>query len=365
MNKLVDKATFKMGVLVFSTLVLSGCGSVFSAAGPSSTSIYSKSKASANQDADYQLIQLSADNISQYMRPAARELKSSVTKATLPDLKLMVGDTLKVMIADNTENGLFAPLSAGGTTFDKVRVDAKGMISLPYVNNLKIANLTVAGAQAAIKQSVQNYTVDPQVYISLVSELGASVLVAGDVNRPGRFSTLEGPLTVLDAINQAGGPKLEPYLVDVVIRNGHNVQRFNYEDLLNGRNFMMAANSEVVLERARKRFVAMGAVNKTGLHDFPSTNPSLLEALGVIGGLSEQKADARGVFVFRMPAATSKAKPQVFHVDLRDPTSMFLAKQFLIQPEDAVYVSNAGVYEFQKIISPIIQVLVLGNAISR
>lgn len=87
--------------------------------------------------------------------------------------------------------------------------------------------------------------------------------------------------------------------------------------------------------------------------------------MGKIGGLDEAKADVRGVFVFRMPEATAKnEKPKVFHLDMQNPTSMFLAKQFLVKNEDAIYVTNAGVYEFQKLISPIIQVLVLGNAIS-
>ena len=368
MSKFLNKNHVKVVTLVCSALVLSGCGSVFSAAGPSKASIVNSSDKYEEQN--YTLVPLSANTIANYMKPEEAKLKASVTQSTIPDAKLMPGDVLTVMIADNAENGgLFAPLAAGGTTFDKVRIDAHGKISLPYVNNLKISGLSLTQAQESIKKSVQSYTMDPQVYISLMSELGASVLVSGDVNKPGRFSTLQGPLTVLDAVNQAGGPKLEPYLVNVIVRNGKTVRKFNYEELLNGQNFKLAPNSEVILERARKRFVAMGAVKKTGLHDFPSMNPSLLEVLGVIGGLDEAKADVRGVFIFRMPEAAktknAKAvKPVVFHLDMKNPTSMFLAKQFLVEPEDAVYVTNAGVYEFQKMISPIVQVLVLGNMVS-
>lgn len=368
MSKFLNKNHVKVVTLVCSALVLSGCGSVFSAAGPSKASIVNSSDKYEEQN--YTLVPLSAKTIANYMKPEEAKLKASVTQSTIPDAKLMPGDVLTVMIADNAENGgLFAPLAAGGTTFDKVRIDAHGKISLPYVNNLKISGLSLTQAQESIKKSVQSYTMDPQVYISLMSELGASVLVSGDVNKPGRFSTLQGPLTVLDAVNQAGGPKLEPYLVNVIVRNGKTVRKFNYEELLNGQNFKLAPNSEVILERARKRFVAMGAVKKTGLHDFPSMNPSLLEVLGVIGGLDEAKADVRGVFIFRMPEAAktknAKAvKPVVFHLDMKNPTSMFLAKQFLVEPEDAVYVTNAGVYEFQKMISPIVQVLVLGNMVS-
>jgi len=55
---------------------------------------------------------------------------------------------------------------------------------------------------------------------------------------------------------------------------------------------------------------------------------------------------------------------EVFRLNLKDPAAMFLARQFLVQPEDAVYVTNAGVYEWQKIISPIVQVLVLGRTVN-
>ncbi|WP_258231321.1 hypothetical protein [Achromobacter pulmonis] len=124
-----------------------------------------------------------------------------------------------------------------------------------------------------------------------------------------------------------------------------------------------------MLERARKRFVAMGAVGAPGLHDLPSNNPSLLEVLGTVKGLNEVKADAAGVFVFRLvdekDAITGELKSaaKVFRLDLKQPAAMFLARQFLVHPEDAVYVTNAAVYEWQKIISPIVQVLVLGRTI--
>lgn len=364
MNKELTLKYLKILTVVCSAIALSGCGSLISAAGPSKSSIVNQSD---KYEADnYTLVPISAKTIVKYMKPLEAPLKSSVTPSTIPDVKLMPGDVLSVMIADNAENGgLFAPLAAGGTVFSKVRLNAHGRVSLPYVDNVKIAGLSLFEAQNLIKESVKKFTLDPQVYITLDSELGASILVSGDVNKPGRFSTLQGPLTVLDSINQAGGTKLEPYLSNVVVRNGKAVYKFNYEDLLNGKNFTLSPNSEVIVERARKRFVAMGAVKQTGLHDFPSMDPSLLEVLGKVGGLDEQKADVRGVFIFRMNEKPSASdKPTVFHLDMQDPTSMFLAKQFLIQPDDTIYVTNAAVYEFQKIISPIVQVLVLGNAVS-
>jgi polysaccharide export outer membrane protein len=216
---------------------------------------------------------------------------------------------------------------------------------------------------------LKGITSDPQVQITLTSDLSGSVLVAGAVKNPGRFSSLQGPLTLLDAINQAGGPLLEPHLIRVVVRTGKKSYQYNYQDLLSGKNQVVPPGAEIVLERARKRFVAMGAVGDPGLHDLPSNNPSLLEVLGSVKGLNEVKADAAGVFVFRLidrkDPASGEIKPraEVFRLNLKEPAAMFLARQFLVLPEDAIYVTNAAVYEWQKIISPIVQVLVLGRTI--
>lgn len=360
-------------------LFLAGCSGVISASGPGASTIINQQDQMTEEGpkivGGYEFIELKPATIAEYMRPKMTKLNTSVSKPTVPDLKLTPGDVISVMISDSAEDGaLFAPLSAGGTTFNKVRLSRSGTISLPYVGIVNLNGLTVTQAEARIQEQLKKFVTDPQVFLNITGDLGGSVLVAGDVNKPGRFSTLEGPLTILDAVNLAGGPKSEPYLVDVVVRNGRNVTRYNYADLLNGLNHPITANSEVVVERAKQRFVAMGAVNKPGLHDFPSRQPSLLEVLGVIGGLSDQKANATGVFIFRLSdgttfdpktnTITSKVKPRVFQLNMKDPTSLFVAQQFLVQPEDAVYVTNAGTYEFQKLIAPIFQVLLLGNSVN-
>ena len=360
-------------------LFLAGCSGVISASGPGASTIINQQDQMTEEGpkivGGYEFIELKPATIAEYMRPKMTKLNTNVSKPTVPELRLTPGDVISVMISDSAEDGaLFAPLSAGGTTFSKVRLSRNGTISLPYVGVVNLNGLTMTQAEARIQEQLKKFVTDPQVFLNITGDLGGSVLVAGDVNKPGRFSTLEGPLTILDAVNLAGGPKLEPYLVDVVVRNGRNVTRYNYADLLNGLNHPIAANSEVVVERAKQRFVAMGAVNKPGLHDFPSRQPSLLEVLGVIGGLSDQKANATGVFIFRLSdgttfdpktnTITSKEKPRVFQLNMKDPTSLFVAQQFLVQPEDAIYVTNAGTYEFQKLIAPIFQVLLLGNSVN-
>lgn len=348
------------GVLIGS---LAACGGILSGAGPYMGTVMDTAK---EPSAPYALVDLSAENITPYMLPAEPPRSSTVSSTQIPEVRLVPGDVLKIMIADSVQEGaIFAPLAAGGSTFDS-RVDANGKISLPYIGRPTVANLTLSQVEDLIRKELKGTAREAQVLVSLVGDLSGSVLVAGAVKQPGRFSALQGPLTLLDAINMAGGPILEPHLVKVTVRNGTESNSYSYQDLLAGENMMIAPHSEIILERARKRFVAMGAVGSPGLHDLPSQNSSLLEALGAVGGLKEGSANPQGVFVFRLaePKGDGKPRAKVFRLNMRNPEAIFLAREFLVHPDDAIYVTNAAVYEWQKIIAPIVQVLVLGRAVN-
>lgn len=340
--------------LILAAMTLAGCGGTLSGAGPYKGDIESKNQ-------PYNLVEINANTIAPYMRGAVRPVQSSIAKPVAPSARLMAGDTLSVLITDNAPEGsaLFAPLSAGGTQL-KTRIDDQGKISLPYVGRQFVAGMTLNEVENMIRRQLKGMTTDVQTHVELVGDLSGSVLVAGAVKSPGRFSTLQGPLTLLDAINQAGGPVLEPHLVNVTVRTGSQVQQFNYEDVLAGNNMVLRPNSEVVLDRARQRFVAMGAVGEPGLHDLPTQNASLLDALGSVGGLKEANANPQGVFVFRM--GENNNKPTVMRIDMRDPAAIFYARQVMLKPDDTIYVTNATVYEWQKIIGPIVQTMVLGRA---
>ncbi|MVW73295.1 polysaccharide biosynthesis/export family protein [Bordetella sp. 15P40C-2] len=344
-------------------VLLSGCaGGILSGTGPRIGAIV---EAPEKRTIPYELVDLAPTNIASYARLRDETVATTVSSPKSFEVRLIPGDVLQVMIADiGAESAVFAPLAAGGTKFE-ARVDSAGKISLPYAGRFSVAGKTLVGVEEEIRRRLKGVASDPQVMVNLLGDVSGSVLVAGAVKQPGRFSALQGPLTLLDAINLAGGPLLEPHLVSVTVRNGKEAHVYSYQSLLNGLNRPISPRSEIVVSRAKKRFVAMGAVKAPGLHDLPSDQPSLLEVLGQAGWLDDASADPQGVFVFRLERKAGEAEPvpEVFRLNMRDPAAIFLAKDFLVKAEDAVYVTNAAVHEWQKIITPIVQAMAFGRTL--
>jgi protein involved in polysaccharide export with SLBB domain len=84
-------------------------------------------------------------------------------------------------------------------------VDVTGFINLPYVNKVKAEGLTPAELGAAIEQSYRTNRIYTNPTITILMQPGARfVNVGGAVRSPGRVPFTED-MTLLTAINAAGG----------------------------------------------------------------------------------------------------------------------------------------------------------------
>jgi polysaccharide biosynthesis/export protein len=108
-------------------------------------------------------------------------------------------------------------------------------------------------------------------------------------------------------------------------------------------------------------FTALGATGKNDEINFEAQGISLAQALGRVGGLQDARADAQGIFIFRLenvsaltwprsPVATTPEGmvPVIYRIDLKEPASFFVAQSFMVQNKDVLYVSNAPGAELQK-----------------
>src|SRR5690606_36113667 len=119
----------------------------------------------------------------------------------------------------------------------------------------------------------------------------------------------------------------------------------------------------------------LGATDKNEEITFEAKGISLAQALARSGGLIDNRADARGVFVFRFedpklveaeaPVESASGVPVVYQIDLRDPASFFVTQNFPIQDRDVIYVSNSPAAEFEKFLRLVVSVAAPGATLNR
>jgi polysaccharide biosynthesis/export protein len=85
-----------------------------------------------------------------------------------------------------------------------VSVRPDGKISLPLINDVQAAGLTLLELREVIVKALREYMPSPEVSVGLSEMNSFKVTVMGEVKRPDRYR-LRAPATILDLLAQAGG----------------------------------------------------------------------------------------------------------------------------------------------------------------
>lgn len=307
----------------------------------------------------YLVIDVSDENIGQLVTPREPDRPGGTNVQTNAHVRLAPGDNLRIVIAESNQGGLFTSLAMGGTQFPNVRVAGDGTISLPYVGSLRVTGSDLQTVERNIKARLAGNVFEPQVYVELLANRNNSVLVTGAVRSPGRFSMLDGPMTIIDAVSRAGGLGLSPVQTEAVIRRGSSVRRIAMTRVHNGENPSLQPGDTLTIVTKAQVFYAIGSVLKSGQYEFQRATPNLMEGLSQAGWLDAQSANPTGVFVFRsdthyvMPDGTRHVGNVIYRFNMRRPETVFLAKAFSLRPDDAIYVTTAPAVEWVKQIQPL------------
>jgi polysaccharide export outer membrane protein len=106
-------------------------------------------------------------------------------------------------------------------------------------------------------------------------------------------------------------------------------------------------------------------VTQKGVHEFEAANLSVLEGVGKVSGLLDDRSDPRGVFLMRFEPATTAYRlvgqenpgdsrqvvPTIYRLDLKDPNQYFFAQVIGLRDKDVVYVANAPAVEMAKVLA--------------
>jgi len=113
-----------------------------------------------------------------------------------------------------------------------VRPDGK--ISISLVGDLQAAGLTPERLSAHVKEALQKYINTPDVTISVSQVNSKKYFIDGEVGRPGPVP-MPVPITVLEALSNAGGFRDFANKKKIVILRGSKRLYFNYNEVIKGK----------------------------------------------------------------------------------------------------------------------------------
>lgn len=372
MNKLI-----KFLLLTGTTLSISACSLIFPSSG---SPIANKNTEVVGEEADFVkavdaylitprlLKELAPVNASAKVNyDLEKEIKNY-------QYRVGVGDVLNITVWDHPElttpAGSYRSASEAGN-----QVHANGTMFYPYVGSIKVAGLTVGQIRSKLTTELANYIAEPQVEVRVASYQSQKAYITGEVKEPGQQFISNIPLTLLDAINKAGGlsdnadwnnvtitkkGKEEVVSIDALIQRGDLTQN----RLLNDGDIVHIPRNDTM-----KVFV-IGEVQQPQFLTIGRNGMTLTEAIAAVGGIDKLAADATGIFVIRGERNkgvsprnmnnTQQNNPNeiekvanIYQLDVTNPTSYILGTDFYLKPHDVVYVTTAPITRWNRVITQV------------
>jgi len=115
----------------------------------------------------------------------------------------------------------------------ELRVSTSGTITFPFLGSIEVKGQTPAEVENLIKEKLgKDYLVDPQVIVTVKEYRSRTVLVIGQVNKPGLIALpAEQKLGILEAIGQAGDLAKSANKNRIEVSRKGKTQKFTLDDL--------------------------------------------------------------------------------------------------------------------------------------
>ena len=225
-----------------------------------------------------------------------------------------------------------------------VRVSGEGLISLPFVGEIKAEGLTQQELEKTIKGLLsERYITNPQVTVFIKEYRSKRASVIGAVEKPGSYPLI-GKRTILEIISEAGGITERAGKKLYLIRgssSGSSTESvlIDLEELIEKGNpeLNLPVQAGDVISIPPEKFIyiyVFGAVNSPGqLEVKKSESITVLQAITKAGGLTDRAAKTR-VKIIRQDES---GKKRIIKVNLKD-IIKGKKKDIILQKDDIVIV---------------------------
>lgn len=262
-------------------------------------------------------------------------------------LIIATGDIVQLTIWDAEENSLLAGTGQRSTPLQETTVSTSGRIFVPYIGELRIAGMSPDTARARIEEELVRTIPSAQVQLTVEAGRENTANLVSGVAAPGLYQLPDRNFKLLDLLSLAGGAS--PDLLNPQVRlvrdgttYGVSLERLLREPDL---NTAMRGGDTVIIEADGRQFISLGATGLEAVHDFPQQELSALEAMAIVGGVSDGRANPQGILIMREydpgEIRSDNTGPPVdrvvFTIDLTSADGLFSAGKFLLQDNDLVY----------------------------
>lgn len=363
-------------------MALSGCA-IMSASGPSARSINKVERNHLVNDSDIQVIDVTDVVVRDMIAKTHKSLFSEDLGEGRPIGSVIgQGDVLDIAIWEAPPATLFGSSGsdlrlgstssgalARGTSLPEQMVDSDGQITIPFIGRVRAAGRTPQEIAQTITSRLTGKAHQPQAIVRLSRNAAANVTVVGEVANSARVPLTSRGERVLDVLATAGGVKQPVGKMTIQITRGMKVSSLPLERVIRDprQNIRLEPDDVMTLLFQPYSFTALGAIGRNDELPFEATGLTLVQALGRIAGLQDSRADVKGVFIFRFedPAVLDPAigttdhltpdgkVPVIYRINMKDPSTFFIAQSFPIRDKDVLYVSNAPLADIQKFVNVI------------
>lgn len=265
-------------------------------------------------------------------------------------------DSLVFVVTDPFEQ---SPFYTRGEPYKigPVEVPEDGVVTIPYIGEVQVIGRSLSQIAAELNDKLKPISNTGRASVGRSGRIPRTANVIGEVKNPGPVPLEKAGITSLDLLAASGGPTEAEHLYKYTLRRNGKDYVFDYQGFRRKAFPVEEGDLLSVSSDLSNRFFVMGALNRPTTVPFPVPAPTLADALGAATGFDERRSDPSGVFIFR------KGDPdEVYTINLKDPGAMFIAQRFPIQGEDLVYVTEAPLARWNRLIMQLVPLSQISQA---